>query len=52
MHLENVARQVLSVVNASVHDDEFFKCRFLFDTRIMKARVQDDDGERQDVTSV
>ena len=49
---ENIARQILAVVNAAVHYYKLFKGRFLFDARIVKTRVENDDSERQDVAGI
>ena len=50
--LENIARQVLAIVDATIHRYKLFQSRFLLDARIVKARVENDDGEREDITGI
>jgi hypothetical protein len=50
--LENIARQVLAIIDAAIHYYKLFKRRFLLDARIVKARVENDNGERQDITGI
>ncbi len=48
----NVSRNIFAVVDATIHGDEFIQGGFLLDAGIVQARVENDDGERQDVAGI
>lgn len=49
---EQVARQVLAVVDPSVHGDEALQAGLVLHVGVVQAGVEHDDGERQDVARV
>lgn len=51
-HREQVSRQILSVVDASVHGDEALHRSLVLHVGVVEAGVQHDDGEGQDVARV
>lgn len=52
IHLLDVSWNIFSVVDATIHGDEFIQGGFLFDTGIVQARIENDDGKRQDVAGI
>lgn len=49
---EQLGGQVLAVVDASVHGDEALQAGLVFHVGVVEARVEHDDGKRQDVAGV
>lgn len=49
---EKVIGQILAVVDPSVHWDESLQGGFVLHVGVVEARVQHDDGKRQDVARV
>jgi hypothetical protein len=52
IHLLNVSRNIFAVVDATIHGDEFVQGGLLLDAGIVQARVENDDGEGQDVAGI
>ena len=48
----NVSRNIFAVVDATIHGDEFIQGGFLLDAGIVQARIENDDGKRQDVAGI
>lgn len=51
-HQEQFLWQIAAVVDASIHRDELFRRGLVLHARIVKRRVQHDDGEAEHVASV
>lgn len=49
---EQVFGQILSVVDPSVHGHKALQAGFVFHVGVVEARVEHDDGKRQDVAGV
>lgn len=51
-HLEYVTGKIFAVVDASIHRDEVFQRRLLFDAAVVQARVQHYHRKGQDVARI